>query len=115
MSCDIGDRPPGAGAGGTGCCRSARRSRSRSAAANAGSGATGSTGRCRLRNGSVIAAPGGDVRPAEGVASADQERLRGVNRAMQECGDLRYGEVVEVAEGQRGPVGGAELVEHLLR
>src|SRR3954468_8361782 len=97
------------------CCRRARRRRSRNAAANAGSGSTGSTGRRRRRNGSVIAAPGGDVRPAEGAAGPDQQRLRGVDRAAQEGGDLRYRQVVEVAQGEGGSVLRGQALEHLLR
>src|SRR3954469_20521615 len=96
------------------CWRRARRRRSRSAAANAGSGSTGSTGRRRSRNGSVIAAPGGDVRTAEGAAGADEQRLRGVDRALEEGGDLRYRQVVEVAQGEDGAVLRGEAVEHLL-
>src|SRR3954447_3640900 len=105
--------PPVVSGGGDGW-RSARRRRSRSSAAKRGAGSTGTTGRWSWANGSVIAAPGGDVRAAEGGAGADEQRLRGMDRALEEGGDLRHGQVVQVAQGEGGPVLRGEPVEHLL-
>src|SRR3954469_13350067 len=98
-----------------GVCTSARARRARSSAANPGSGSTRSTERRSWGNGSVIAAPGGEVRAAEGGAGADEQRLGRVHGAVQQGGDLRYGQVVEVAQGQDGAVLRGQVVEDLLR
>src|SRR3954463_9157696 len=100
--------PPGGG------CTSARARRARSSAAKRGSGSIRSTGRRSWENGSVIAAPGGDVRAAEGGAGAHEERLGRVHRAVEQGGDLRHGQVVEVAQGEDGAVLRGQAVEHLL-
>src|SRR3954453_2343567 len=94
---------------------SARARRARSSAAKAGSGSTRSAGRRSWENGSVIAAPGGEVRAAEPGAGAHEQRLGRVHRALEQGGDLRHGQVVEVAQGEDGAVLRAQAVEDLLR
>src|SRR3569623_404616 len=98
-----------------GVCTSARTRRARSSAAKRGSGSIRSTGRRSWGNGSVIAAPGGDVRAAEGGAGAHEQRLGRVHRAVEQGGDLRHGQVVEVAQGEDGAVLRGEAVVDLLR
>src|SRR4051812_47585961 len=92
----------------------ARSMRVRSAAANSGSGSIGSIGRRSRVNGSVITAPGALVGAGGGRAGADQQRLGGVHGALQQGGDLRHRQVVEIAQGQGGAVGGGGAVEDLL-
>src|SRR3954452_7170577 len=117
--------PPGGG------CTSARARRARSSAAKSGAGSTrwggrrrwgkggggstGGVGRRSWGNGSVIAAPGGEVRAAEGGAGAHEQRLGRVHRAVEQGGDLRHREVVEVGDGEDGAVLRGQAVEHLLR
>src|SRR3954452_23293292 len=108
--------PPVVSDVGTGVAwRSARSSRARRAAAKAGSGSTRSAGRRSWENGSVIAAPGGEVRAAERGAGAHEQRLGRVHRALEQGGDLRHGQVVEVAQGEDGAVLRAQAVEDVLR
>src|SRR3954468_8725101 len=101
--------PPGGG------CTSARARRARSSAAKRGSGAVRAAGRRSWENGSVIAAPGSDVRAAEGGAGAHEQRLGRVHRAVEQGGDLRHRQVVEVPQGEDGAVLRGQAVEHLLR
>jgi hypothetical protein len=53
------------------------------------------------------------VDPAERGAGPHQQCLGGVQSAVQVPGDLGHRQPVEVAQRERGPVVGAEPVEHL--
>src|SRR3954469_9848723 len=98
-----------------GVCTSARARRARSSAAKRGSGSTRWVGRRSWGNGSVIAAPGGEVRAAAGGAGGHAHRLVRVRRAVGQGGVLRRREVVEVPQGEDGAVLRGQAVEHLLR
>ena len=56
---------------------------------------------------------GGGVGAAERDAGANQQGLGGVQRTVELRGDLGHGQVVEVAQSQRGAVVRAEQVQHL--
>src|SRR5215468_10266393 len=84
----------------------ARSRRARSRAANPGSGSAGVTGARSTRNGSAIAVllSVTGVHGTERRPRPHEQRLRGVHGAAEQVGDLRYRQVVHVAQGERGPV-----------
>src|SRR5882672_12202870 len=84
---------------------SARVMRARRRVAKAGSGSIGPGGRARDSRGSAIAVLPGFIGATEGTPGAHQQRLRCVDGPFQNVGHLRHGQVVEVAEGERRPMG----------
>src|SRR2546430_17573383 len=97
--------PPAGAAATPASGASARVMRARRWVAKAGSGSTGLRGRLRDSRGSAIAVLPGFMGAAEGTSGAHQQRLRGVDGPFQEVGHLRHREVIEVAGGERRPVG----------
>src|SRR3954468_7870403 len=91
-----------------------RSMRARSSAVNSGRGAIGSSARRRSFMGSGVIA-GSFVGAAEGDAGPHEEGLGGVETAAEVVGHVRYGQPVEVAQGEGGPVVGAELLEDGMR
>src|SRR4030088_2817260 len=93
---------------------SSARSRSASSATNADRGGAASPVRRSASKGSVTIASF-RVDAAIGLPRPNQQRLGGVGRAVEQLGDVRYGETVDVTERERGAVVSAERVEHLGR
>ena len=60
----------------------------------------------------VVLLSGGVVGEAEGRAGADQQRLRRVQRPIEQCGDLGHRQIVEVTQRQSGAMVRTEPVEH---
>ena len=64
-------------------------------------------------NGSAIIAPPFGILGTKRVASADEQRFGCVDRASRQLRNLRNGQPVEIAEGQRRTMVRAEPVQHL--
>src|SRR3954471_19537898 len=75
-------------------------------------GEIGAIGSRSRSNGSVVIAPPFDVGDAERVASAYEQCLGGMDRAVEVVGDLPNRQPVEVAQRQRAPVVRPQLIEH---
>src|SRR5579872_1772445 len=92
------------------CCK-ARATRARRRAAKIGSGSTLSEPRAIRSKGSAMRSLLVLVGPAERPSGPDEQGLGGVHRPGEVGGDRGDGEVVEITEGERGAVVGAQAVE----
>src|SRR3954454_20326803 len=93
--------------------------RRRRSMTNCGRGRVLGTGRCSTVNGSWRSGIGasclGFVLRAEGDAGADEERLGGVDGAVDDRGDLGNRQSVDVAQGEDQAVVGPEPLQRLGR
>src|ERR1700722_10717837 len=83
---------------------SARATRARRSAAKAGSGSVAAAAKRSPSNGSDIALSLPGVGAAEGDPGPDEQSLSGVHGALQQSGHFGHRQVVQVAQGQGGPM-----------